>query len=361
VELLVAAQTDSYYTAPVAQGSTNRLASVQVTPTLSQADVALIVPDPGVFVLPPKGDLRNKYAFSSASTPVLSQEWQAKVLGLSPAALLPFSSFTCFQITGFNRTNDTRSVAGDLIRQRFTWTATAANGLPASNDAFGQSGRTVTWSVNGGGVTSTQTAPVWLFFAPAATNHPNTNDLPKAPGVTARTTNWYYYWSQTAANPPGGPYRDSQYWGANNPGWDGRADWSASLGAWICVIYSPANTSSTVWSGAQGIDFFANVVRHEHQHLVDFRAWWGAANRVSAQDMDGDWIPDAIEPSMSGRVYSAATPYTWPDEFGYGGQFDPADGRIHILDQEDHALRNQDSWTAGSADAADWTQGGHQW
>jgi len=125
--------------------------------------------------------------------------------------------------------------------------------------------------------------------------------------------------------------------------------------------------------GVSGIDFFANLMRHEEQHRLDFNEWWYTqvtepvrdangnityttrrvpTDRVAGRDLDGDKIPDAIEPNLTAPgPYDPGKFDTFEDDDSYGDKWN---------DSEHHAKKSQKPWPRGSADSEDWGFPGRQ-
>jgi hypothetical protein len=167
---------------------------------------------------------------------------------------------------------------------------------------------------------------------------------PQNPGVPA-VPNWFYYWKQTGA------YAGTMTYSA--AAGTGYTDFVG--GAWTCYVGPGSNGTAGggCWGGASGIDFFANICRHENQHKTDLTAHWGAgAGRVAASDLDGDYLNDAKE----APAYDPTKAATHLDTFGYNN---PAGGPLR--DCEHLALSGQPAWAAGTANASDWAHPGKQW
>ena len=185
--------------------------------------------------------------------------------------------------------------------------------LPSTND-FGDKTLTLTHPK----ATSPDTETVQIFFTKTATNNPGGSN-----------PNWYYYWNQTGASSGTHAYVNS----------------SAEYGYYdfgdnhfhICNLAAGTNDTT----GHNGIDCFAETCLHENQHKTDYFAWWPNGYNP-AQDLDNDWVPDNIEPSLG---------------------FDPTkwdtDGDSQ-KDFEDRGYDAEKSWNAGSTDNQDWANPGHQ-
>ncbi len=340
-----------------------------ITPTAALVDVVLTSPDATVFpILDTVADDRNRFTYDFTSGVLMNPAWGATFVGI--LANSAATSFTSFSVGSDNGTPGTKTVvAGNTVSQQFTYT-----GLPLHNSDFGN--KQVTMIV-GSPFNTTQTAAVQVFFGKAATNHP-LPDLPIAPFMfTSRpqvTPNWYYYWSQTSANDG-----SVHYFAGNGPGvtdtgltyYDtaGNTGFAVPKNAWTTVIYDRAgySTAAGTWNNAEGIDLFANIVRHEAQHLADMNLYWNKGPRIANLDKDidndlksstynqviGDSIPDSLEMNLEpGHAYNPLLRATFSDTFHYG--VDP------LPDEEDYCLCHQAYWSNGSADKLDWASPGHQ-
>lgn len=146
--------------------------------------------------------------------------------------------------------------------------------LPSANSSFGN--KTVTMTA-----CSPVTAPVQIFFDKWSTNHP------VAAGEQAGTPNWYYYWKQTSAN------SGTHTYDAGLGSRAGKCVFNGVSNSWVVKIGSSAGNYATAgtWDNAKGIDYFANVYRHEGQHRSDMIAQWGASSGfITGQDTDGDYL-----------------------------------------------------------------------
>lgn len=316
-----------------------------VTPAVAVVDIILTVPQQGIYPrYRPATDSANKYVFDSASPGVLANpDWESLVIGDSPSNFLPNTTYTSFTISGSTRTEDTISISGQVIRQRFTYTT-----LPALNSAFGDKDVTMTCT---GPVSTTQTSHVRVFFAKGATNHPD----PDAPTKAGRTPNWFFYWRQTDA----GGGLDNYYGGAGSGSPTGRCYYDSTT-HWTCLIYDGAATGpyGALYGGAKGIDLYAHIARHEDRHKQDMTGFWGNADRVPAQDADGDYLPGSQEPTIGAPYHSGGYDpnvfATFPDHFNYGNP-------TGWSDAEDYCMHREASWSNGSANDQDWAKPGKQW
>jgi hypothetical protein len=207
-------------------------------------------------------------------------------------------------------------------------------GLPTANSEFGNK---MIQAHKGGGVRSRQ---VQIFYGKDEISHP------LDPG-TEQWPNWFYYWRQTPASLGMPIYNPSEQR-------TGRAIFQN--GQWVSTIgpaaaLGPAGQNGTLWGSAEGIDLFAHVCRHEYQHVLDLTADWGNADRVPAEDADGDWLKDTLEHLKTSAHPSGYDPMkfaTYSDHFNYGANWS---------DIEDYALHRQPGWTNGSANHLDWSAG----
>lgn len=232
------------------------------------------------------------------------------------------------------------------------------NGLPTENSQFGEKR---VFASKGNRMDS---RTVKIFFNRDAFNHGIAQtDPPEAPNWI----NWFYYWRQTSA---GANYWETIWYDHNlrdrNGNFVSGMTYFHPSGEWRSYIGRNGNTSSGVnyWQNANGIDFFAWVVRHElfhRAHLVDD---WGAHSGIrAAEDTDDDYLRDDAEylkivvaDNTDGTThlagYRSDMQATYPDHFGYGRGW---------TDSEDWCLHNQGQWTNGAANHEDWASPGKQW
>jgi len=213
--------------------------------------------------------------------------------------------------------------------------------LPTSNGEFGA--KTVTATK---GARSRQRG-VKIFFDKDAHNH---GDAATDPAAAANWPNWYYYWSQTSASSGSHSYDAGLGAGATGQARFENGAWRAFVGPFAGT--GPAGDSPFIWNAAEGIDLFAHICRHENQHVADLTADWGNANRVAADDADGDWLKDTLERGKTAghaAGYDPAQRRTYADHFNYGA--------AAFTDVEDWALHRQPGWTNGDADDEDWSAG----
>ncbi|MCW3097015.1 MAG: hypothetical protein JWL77_2633 [Chthonomonadaceae bacterium] len=352
LDVSVAAQTSwTYSGGQLLQLPPSGSAGASILPLASVKDAVLTTPDPTVFpeTFPTMStDGRNRYYFDGSMQGVLSNpSWVASFIGVSdPTPYLPNTIFTSFTIPGSTRTDGMLAVSGTTIQQLFTYT-----GLPVNNSDFNGGNRyqPVNLTVTSADINTNQTAHVQIFFTKGATNHPASN-LPVRTGA-GPIPNWYYYWLQAPNVNYGTPY-----WGGVNGGSTGITTFDATQQKWISVIYDQAGyaTGAGTWNNAEGIDLFANILRHEEQHREDLTTFWGNSLVDPGRDLDNDYMPDDLEPYLvGGHPYDPNNPATFADTFNYG--VNP------LPDMEDYALRREAAWVNGSADLQDWAYPGHQW
>jgi hypothetical protein len=228
------------------------------------------------------------------------------------------------------------SVPGDPHTGKGLSPTATFSGMPPNYNDFGP--KTITLTVDGfSGCQDTQVVEV--FFPRDATNHP---------GGQTGSPNFYHYWSQTTAN-----FGTHVYAAGSGTGFT-----SFEGGQWVAHISdAQGHTAGGTWGNAEGIDLFANLTRHEEQHRLDLNAIWAGGPVVAADDLDAEWLKDAMEPTLfPGRPYIPTDPDTYPDKFNYL----PPPPYRPLLDVEDYALGREAAWTNGSANDQDWVDPGMQ-
>ena len=234
--------------------------------------------------------------------------------------------------------------------------------LPEKNTSFGV--RKATMQVEAEGCTCARASNLRIFYAPFATNHPQPGALPA--GGDAPTPNWFYYWMQTSAgrgvDPARVVYRTTiapeniPPAGAPPPMINGRYEESADRvliagrvprrGACRARM-AEGNPPRPTGVSAIGIDCFAETLRHEWRHRVEYRQWWsGGYDRAS--DLDGDRVPNGVEeqePGCNRMDPLSCQRRPFPD----------------VTDRELTAYWVGWTWPLRSADAEDWTCLGKQW
>lgn len=210
--------------------------------------------------------------------------------------------------------------------------------LPPNNSDFGD-----TW-VHATSSEGSDTNHFKLFFSKDATNNPG-GTLP----------NWYYYWSQTSA-----AYGTHNYDSTNM---DESGYTQFESGVWRSYICHGASHHAVTWTWnyAEGIDYFANICRHEERHRQDMSSLWGSYYDP-ANDPDQDGLPTdngTVTENSLGTPFHAGgydpnrmITIGLVDHFNYGSGW---------KDSEDYCLHREAAWTNGSADSVDWANPGHQY
>lgn len=235
--------------------------------------------------------------------------------------------------------------------------------LPERNEDFGPKRITVT--IGG----KTDTLSVEVFFNPTEYNHPGSQGTP----------NWFYYWGQTLAGAGVDLEHRPSLTSETVPG-------AAVQGQYIFAedqVYlsdrayrSSCTTRSASFGGEamKGIDCVAELVRHETQHQVERREWWGSTDPKAARagaeatcgiamgiceafqeyknqmDYDLDLVPNWIEQQLAD-----SRGCDWQDRKSCTGR---PPGKI---DLELNAYSVGWGWIKGGADREDWSWCGKQW
>lgn len=245
------------------------------------------------------------------------------------------------------------------------------DGLPRDNASFGRKKLRAALQEEGCACES-EPREVRLFYWRDAKNNPP-GDVP----------NWAHYWAQTRAG-QGVAFKV----GKSKCGYDmGTA--SGSYDYCSDAIYlAPDKPKHSCRhppgraSGNEGIDCFAQTLRHERHHQVELKAWWkgGRPDPVSADDPDGDLMPLWVEaqygcqdglvaglPSNPRDIWAMLedmaagrrrrnTQFSCPVGTGLGKR--PFDD---VIDSEVNAYWVGWSWPTGSADDEDWARPGKNW
>lgn len=262
---------------------------------------------------------------SSFSTPRPRPDGKCDVSGLGTTLapeLDPGLQWSLTAIAGSTLTSNPSPPRGPAIQFRYTT-------LPASNAEFGPKTLTLTHPAVGN-----DTQEVKIYYDHGATNHPGEH--------TGVTPNWYYYWSQTSANFGQHVYQALVPDDAQPPMTNYFGQCCYWRGEWHACIGENADGYNYVFD-TFGIDTFAVICRHEWQHVVDFTEWWPGFV-IPAQDGDGDWIPDALEPTLG---YNPHRPDTFTDD-------------NLLYDFEHYCELRRPRWAVGSADDEDWSAPGRQ-
>ncbi|MBA2291467.1 MAG: hypothetical protein H0W15_03310 [Gemmatimonadales bacterium] len=252
--------------------------------------------------------------------------------------------------------------------------------LPRDNGAFGP--KEVTVRAKSGQCNCTRERKPRVFFRALATNHPSAEGSEQEDAA-----NFFYYWMKTAASK-----------GINTPFYRYRNDLPSVNdtrgGSRVAARFVPAEDriyiaqptltdgcrgpaaagTRTTGPGNTGIDCFAENLRHEWQHRVDYRAWWpggypdvstgSAWDLVSnlpaalAADADGDKVPASVEAKLAGCVDAFSVD---PEVRARNIRSCNARPFSDVLDLEIYAYYEGWKWQRGSADREDWSCGGKQW
>jgi hypothetical protein len=232
-----------------------------------------------------EGDGQNEYVFSADAPGVLTMHLRARVASASLAATIqPRCRFSVDPIGESQQTwhadhaDGIPTVEGDMLEALVDFT-----GLPASNEDFGRKE-----AVLDCGEFGLSRAVYEVFFPKLATNHPYST------GAQPDTPNWFYYWSQVVGAV------DTVYGGTGDMGdyilsglaiapscWDYsgvRSSESLCSGYSLprykghIAMYDPSAAQNQPldgalkdgrkWSETTGIDTFADIYRHELQHVI---------------------------------------------------------------------------------------------
>lgn len=204
--------------------------------------------------------------------------------------------------------------------------------LPASNTSFGD--KQVKLKFKEGDCDCERQEVVRIFFNPLETNHPGPDNTP----------NWFYYWKQTGANPVSEEILKYQ---AHIPTLNKPTD--NVLGRYLrgknLILVGDVYNSTTCTQRARGIrgaknaagiDCFAELIRHENQHRVEYTQWWahrtGAFDKALWVDFDSDYVPAVIEKKYTGC--SDMAQYSCPIGLGPGKRpfKDATDAEIFAYD-----------------------------
>lgn len=244
------------------------------------------------------------------------------------------------------------------------------DGLPEKNDSFGH--KQLNATVSRGTCRCQKADAIRAFYAPEENSHPGDD-----------TPNWFFYWSQTDAVASAArsalQYQHSIV-DPNLPEAHPIAKYDPEtqkllIGAKVhehhgCRAAVDPATHALTGRQAEGIDCFAEIVRHEWQHRQDAIDWWGSAagpNSVSlpvwfALDWDHDQVPNEVEDREPGCRYGSHTALTVSG--GKETWFTCA-GRpfLDTTDAEIKAYWVGWKWPLGTVDESDWSCGplGKQW
>ena len=217
-----------------------------------------------------------------------------------------------------------------------------------------------------------ETREVLVFFDPLAKNHPGEH--------AGATPNWFYYWGQTSAQ---GNFSKPEYV-SKMPSCSSTDDSAmarymydtdviymvdlAYRGSCVTRQGDVIDTGKT----AEGIDCFAELIRHEDVHRVELKQWWGPfkgqaapaacglstnyiINEIADIDDDGDLVPDVIEKSLS------STRGCDPDDDKSCSGRPVVKGKSPIDVEMNAYTVGWNAWKLGHADTEDWSKCGAQW
>lgn len=245
---------------------------------------------------------------------------------------------------------------GDHIEFRY-------NGLPERNSEFGP--KTLRAKTSGK-CNCQREETVRTFFDPLDRSHPGGDAAP----------NWFHYWKQTSGVPAAMrgiiKFRES----VEDPRMPGES--AALYDPETATVYlskliatadgcQPRRSKTTFLQNgehAQGIDCFAEDVRHELQHRQDAIDWWGSPKGIAsmnvlewlAKDWDADQVPNVIEDAHPRCDKGSLMP-----DLGTGLRatwFTCSERPFSkASDAEINAYWTGWAWPIGSIDAEDWSCG----
>jgi hypothetical protein len=232
-----------------------------------------------------------------------------------------------------------------------------AEKLPENNSSFGKKRVKLDYQEYDCNCTSEETE-IEIFYPRDAKNNPD-GTIP----------NWAYYWNKTSAKTnykfdvvpkipddktiialPGfaclGLVLDSYNTGvvARYDPFKGKIWVPENLPVMNC----PSRPDGTKY---EGIDCFAQVIRHEGRHKDQLISWWGPnmANYNCIDDVDGDFLPNAVEMATEGC--NSLLPWSCPGRPTWLGT---------VFDVDIDAYEYGWKWNPGDADKEDWSAPGRQ-
>lgn len=185
-----------------------------------------------------------------------------------------------------------------------------ASQLPERNSSFGPHTITAMLSRDGCDCRS-EPVTARVFFSRDGWNHPEGKGVP----------NWFYYWKQTRATTGPDGKRMPVWYVRNLPDqpqcqnmvYDDFSDPRPKQAACAYEFCSDITycddevVKLQCWnrpdgSVSEGIDCFAESLRHENQHRVELKSWWGQymRNYSNARDPDFDMVPSDVELNTAG-------------------------------------------------------------
>ncbi len=238
--------------------------------------------------------------------------------------------------------------------------------LPENNTSFGE--KTITARIRSGACKAEESKKIKIFYPSIAENNPG-----------GRDPNWFYYWSQTPAAKPGGhtvnlvygghPYSFCHWEGEGTAGFFNPLHHQHRT-VYVCNLTSiggssmsnrfpllsrnqPLNTVGILegWGTTTYIDTFATVVMHENEHVRLYEMWKTGKSeaQLTAEDSDGDGVPDAKEEQFG---FNPALKQTW---------LSAGDTAKIKYDEEWLCYEAMRGHTPGSLDKYDWSRPGKQW
>ncbi|MBI3947911.1 MAG: hypothetical protein HY321_18480 [Armatimonadetes bacterium] len=129
-------------------------------------------------------------------------------------------------------------------------------------------------------------------------------------------------------------------------------------GASISPIDRDGATSTAYQGGYDGIDLFAYICRHEHQHQMHFTQWWPGGRVIYPTIEHLETDRDDLIPNSFEEGEPPGEPNYDPDD---AQTFEaPIDWEGSWSDDEHYAKHKQDFWVDHSAHQYDWGNPGHQ-
>lgn len=279
-------------------------------------------------------DGANQFTYSTATTGILTIKLKAKVPNISAMGSTIQGNFSFSVDTVGNSTktwdaanpNGKATVVGDYIEATVTFT-----GLPQHNSDFGLKKAEVLY--NGSEATEQKYE---VFFPKAAINHPGAG--------TGTNPNWFYYWQDGGVCGIGSDFQydatKTNTFGYTLPGVDNIVR--------LCSLGADANTGPETYTGVapygsltvtgtgKGIQCVAETIQHERHHLEIYNQFHLLVGQTNSNEIDGDAIPDASEPTYDGIASDPRNPDTYQMGGGYSTY---GDNEIRCRKKElDHSI-----------------------
>ena len=306
-----------------------------------------------LLVVSPKD--KDRHVFSEHSNR-LTLELEAKTV---PAHYADFIEWTIPEIEGSRRTVVPASTLPAPKGRKF---AVVYEGLPEDNNEFGR--KTVKATLKVDSCRKEETREVRIFYPRDETNNPE-----------GKHPNWFYYWKQTPAARPFGqnvrigyhctgiPHekcscRQRGVIGQFNPYYSGYKTINVcnlKTNTWIPKTFyaelpavkrsKPSTLSERNYFSYTHIDTFAVAVMHEFTHFNHFHTFWPDGWKEH-QDLDGDDLPDRLEPEMGFHPGKKQTHWAGVD----------------LSDDEEFlTLEATYDYRTGTFDRYDWAKPGKNW